>query len=149
MNFRHWINEDAGIQETPFEVNGKQYLMKFIPVGLNGYFPYSPIAGTIYRVVWLPIEKKGSTEDERYARTGGNSVGTVRQLIRSVQQLVGDFLARNKPHGITWTGNDPTLKKVWDMCGKMLPQIGYVLSKNGNNVYLRKDIYDKAHVVEF
>lgn len=151
MDFRIWVESWRTVGETisvPFEASGKNYLMKFLPLGLNNYFPYSPIAGTIYRVFWMPSEQAANPiEDEKYARTGGNTFSQVKTLLQTIEQLVQKLIIYKQPHGLTWVGNDPTLGAIWGRLARKLPQLGYYQSKEKPNVYLRKDIYDKAHEV--
>lgn len=144
ITFKQFLEVTRPSEDVPFTVNDKQYLMKFISLGLHELFPFSPITGPAYRIVWMPIEKSGLPEEERYARTGENTVGMVRSLIKNIENLVFGFIKQRNPAAITWMGSDPRLASIWERIGRSLPEIGYMQSP-GRPVYVRKDIYEKAH----
>src|SRR3954463_6301195 len=96
MRFKQWF-ETVGMpsvnarsnQDVPFQADGKNYILRFSLLPTHMVFPYSPYAGgKVAEVVWFPAEKATIPNDQRYERTGTNSLGSVRQILSILPPLI-------------------------------------------------------------
>lgn len=137
-------------EDIPFEIGGKQFILRFFGRPTHMMFPYSPIAGGyIYEIVWFPADKSQTSPDEKYARTGGSSLSQVRDILRFLPQTIIHWITKKKPIGFYWKGNDPKLRQVWDRLSSKFNVSGYVHSKSNPLIYVQEKLQPMLDKIEF
>lgn len=142
LRFRSFLEDQQyDTQDTPFEVEGQQYVLRFFGRPTYAVFPDSYYKkGMVYEIVWFPANTADQGADGKYDRTGGNSVGHIRSLLNVLFQLLSQKLAALKPTGFFLKGADPKLERFWQRFPQLQNFPGYVKSSVNPKIFVRQKV---------
>lgn len=141
MKFRLWLEMMGDTQkiDMPFTVEDQNYVLRFFGRPTYRMFPNGSYpSGMVYEIVWFPAQKAELSRDDKYARTGGNSLSHIRGIINAIVPLIKNWISTNNPVGFYWHGDDPKLQSLWQMVARRINITGYVLSQTKNNIYVQE-----------
>lgn len=76
------------IKKIPFFAAGKEYILSLTGRPTYAMFPYSSYSsGSIYEISFYPSERAGMDREEKFARTGDNSITSMRDILRQLNKI--------------------------------------------------------------
>lgn len=133
--------------DRKIKIGNKEYVFRATGRDVHLLFPYARLHyGKIYELSWFPIENLD--REEKYERTKNNSLSEVREILRSLPNLLKQFVNEKKPVGYYWKANDGKLADLWERMKSQLTVPGYVSSRMNPEIFVQEKLKPSLDVID-